>query len=321
MRTLSRGLVALASSITLIALGSYASAVTIFTPQPVFSITGSANAIAFNASGSTAYIANGSGCVVQVVNTRTNVVTDTVPISCGQADAIVDMNMMPNGSALWVATDKKIYSINPSTLVVSVAVDESSNPAAHLGQFSFSVDSSTAYVSNLTNAVHAFATASGLQGCTYGLTSGNTVSADISPDGTRLAVTTTGPGSSVVIFEMASIGCYLGRWSSSVTGTTRSTVWASDSSQVYVAYGISTNPPSNFGVRKVDRNNNSGTTITTAAMPYSLSLSPDGSTILMAQADSTFGLIDVASGTVTTQALSTYADGVVAAFNPTGSSV
>ena len=258
-------------------------------------------------------------CSVYPVDTSTFVVSPAFNIQCGVAEYINDMKMKPNSTDLWVSTDAAMYVID--TTATTNYYSTFGAITGNLKGFSFSTDGSLVYVSKLSASALSFSTSTGALVCTFGLGAPlNAVSADVSPDGTRPAVTTTGPSSSIVLFELVSNLCYLQRWVSTLTGTSRSAVWSANSNQLYVGYGIATTPVSNFGVRVVGRDGNNVASINTTGLPYSLDLSPDGSTILMAQSDSNFGLIDVATTNLTTQALSNFAQGSVAAFNPTGAS-
>ena len=311
-------------SIIFAATAESASGTAIYTPQPTFPLSGSASAISYNSTGSTAYIATGSGCTVLTVDTSTQQVTQSVSISCGISGSIEDMKLQPNSSKLWISTGSKVFTIDVSSPVqIPVEVTGfSGNP----GNFSFSTDGLILYIADLTGLAKSYSTVLGSPStpisplCTYNLgTAGNAVTADVSPDGTRLLATTAGPGSSIVIFELVPNICYLNRWTSTVTGTTRSAVWTADSSHVFVGFGVATSPVTNFGVRYLDRDGNSASTLSTTGLPYSLSLSPDGSTILTAQSDSRFGLINVSDASVSSQALTYFTESSVAAFNPTGS--
>jgi DNA-binding beta-propeller fold protein YncE len=108
----------LSSFLAIISVPAFAA--TTWAQQPVFAASGNPTAIVFSPTGATAYLANSAACTVDVVATSTNTVTAVVTIpSCGGISA---MQILPDGSALWVATDSSIYSISTSTLLVSTAV-------------------------------------------------------------------------------------------------------------------------------------------------------------------------------------------------------
>ena len=314
-------------SLLFVALGGPALATSVYTQQPTFSVLSQPTSIAFSLDGSQAYIARGNNnqCFVDSIITSTQLVVATKQIPCGVADQIVMIKMMPNGSALWVATDKTVYSLNPSTLQETLIIDNSNVGSSHLRGFSFSSDSSFAFISDLRPAVYRFSTSGTLpltSNYTYSIATWASAADDavVSPDGTRLLVLTTGPSSKVISFPLTSYG-FDPPTVTTLTGTTaRSAVFSADSSKMYIAVGQATSPPSNFGIFAADQDGNYGSTLTTSSMPTSLSLSPDGTTILASQAASSFSLVNVSTNAVTSQNLSGYPDGSLAAFNPTGAS-
>lgn len=314
-------------AVLLVAVGGPAIASNVFVQQPTFALSSQPTSIAFSLDGSKAFISRGSNnqCFVDSVNTSTQVVTASKQIPCGVADEIVMIRMMPNGSALWVATDKTVYSLDPASLQETLIIDNSNIGSSHIRGFSFSSDSSFAYLSDLRPAVYRYSTSGSTplsSNYTYSIATWASSADDavVSPDGTRLLVLTTGPSSKVISFPLTSYG-FDPPTVTTLTGTTaRSAVFSADSSKIFIAVGQATSPPSNYGIFSADQDGNYGSTLTTSAMPTSLSLSSDGTTILASQAASSFGLVDVSTNTITSQNLSGFPDGSIAAFNPTGAS-
>lgn len=300
-----------------------ASATSVYSQLSTFNVTSDATDIAFSLDGSTAFISQGnnSNCSIAVIATSTYSLTSTINVPCGSTDSIGTLKMMPNGTTLWAATDKVMYAIDVATFVVSVIIDGTSTSALHFRGFSFSSDSSSAFISTLQAAVYRVNTSTGATTYTYNIASfasqaGNAV---VSPNGSFLLVTSTGPTSKVISFPLTSYG-YDPANSVTLTGTAYSIVISPDSSHVFVAQGITSSPPTNFGIYHATTALAGGSVLPTSSMPKSLSISPDGTTVLSAQVGMNFSTVDVSTLVVIDHNLSGYSASTVAAFNPTGSS-